>query len=899
MRMETTAVDAGTLDAGKLAPATMDAATLDAAALVRLLFACLVCTIGSLNGPASGDQPAPFPKLIPAYAQAGPLREDATLRSVAFNSDGRGVACGDRGAILRTVDGGENWEACESDLDCPLLGIQWVASNRVVIVGGALDRITGISRGVVLISDDGGATWTRSGDEELPKLRSISWKDDLLVAGGDWSDSLLTNRFESRDRGRTWHAADPQDSLTWLPTEASEFIRWAEAIRTPLTVRHACRASNDVLCAVGDHGTILLSRDRGRNWTATRGEGRTTAVLIVAQNPHTVPWTLLGNESIESRNRVAVLLHEPFFEAPAVESETSPGNDAKLKRLDLANQAAVALGAAGADAIGSTSIDLTLVARQWIAIHRPAVLVVDRLLDEDVSNAFFDAAAAAGVRRIVRYDLHDGGGGRRGDTALHRDALLTRSGVLASDLHTDAMLWIDPLRLDTGSIHLRTLYDTTSGAHRGESVASGLALPEGYQLDAAGPVASRRKLQIAQARMNQSERIEALISRSRSIEQFSAAVDRVLDLTSNEDQFRLGWSIIAATHRPGDSLHEVNLHETALERFASRFPTTSAGRWARLRLEVIRHSVEWTRLRSLLSETAAPLERSTTVESVAVSPFQVAGGGVRQASAVAPLVVPKPEVIDMNQGTDQPEEQVDLAWEFHPAVLFAREAAKQRSDVGLLQAMEKESANLKRLAESTHPWSALLRSVGPQTIIAHRASSPPRLDGLLREECWLSNRDVSRSTTHSVPNVQVAYDDDYVYLAVELPAAQIRRDTEPTRDAAGNRDQDLSRVDRLQFWIDVDRDLASAMQLQVSDAGRVRDAVDGCTAWQPTWYPAIRRDERLVTYEIAILRRDLVDLPITPSESWMIMAKPLRAGQSPPSLVSPNPGDWYRVIFAR
>ena len=153
--------------------------------------------------------------------------------------------------------------------------------------------------------------------------------------------------------------------------------------------------------------------------------------------------------------------------------------------------------------------------------------------------------------------------------------------------------------------------------------------------------------------------------------------------------------------------------------------------------------------------------------------------------------------------------------------------------------------------------------------------------------------------TDALPNVQVAYDDDYVYLAVQCAAAQVGRDAKPTREEAGKRDQDLSNVDRLQFWIDVDRDLASAMQLQVSDAGRVHDAIDGYSAWQPTWYPAIRRDERRVTFEIAILRRDLVDLPITPSESWMIVAKPLRADQSPPSLVSPSPGDWYRIIFAR
>ena len=37
------------------------------------------------------------------------LREDATLRGVAFRDARVGIACGDRGTILRTVDGGRTW----------------------------------------------------------------------------------------------------------------------------------------------------------------------------------------------------------------------------------------------------------------------------------------------------------------------------------------------------------------------------------------------------------------------------------------------------------------------------------------------------------------------------------------------------------------------------------------------------------------------------------------------------------------------------------------------------------------------------------------------------------------------------------------------------------------------
>ncbi len=372
-------------------------------------------------GGAKGAELGQFPAQIPSYAQPSELRQDASLRSVAFNSDGVGVACGDRGTILRSEDGGQRWDAMESGLDCTLHQVQWVASNRVVIVGGALDRITGISRGVVLTSDNAGENWKRAADEELPQLRSLQWEDDLLVASGDWSDSLLTNRFESRDRGRSWHSGSVQTSPGPRSPAVSELFRWVAATQTPIAIRHACRVNDETLCAVGDHGVILISGDRGRTWKAARGEGRRTAILIVAKDARSVPWALLGSETLESRSRVALLLQDSTSGQGDADAENAgqeySGGETSLEK---AHQAAVALGASGVDAIAPAESDWTVAARQWIAIHRPAVLVIDPSLRDDVSDAFFQAATAAGVGRVLRYSFAG-----HGDTALHRDALLT------------------------------------------------------------------------------------------------------------------------------------------------------------------------------------------------------------------------------------------------------------------------------------------------------------------------------------------------------------------------------------------------------------------------------------------------------------------------------------------
>ncbi len=523
-----------------------------------------------------------------------------------------------------------------------------------------------------------------------------------------------------------------------------------------------------------------------------------------------------------------------------------------------------------------------------MAIHRPAVLVIDSLLSREVADACFQAATAAGVSRVVRYSL-----GGQGDTALHQEALFAKSGVLASDLQADAMHWIDPFHIDSSSIQLKSLYEAAAGVRRGESLLSGIALPRGYQLATPGAPASRRKLQIAQARLNQADRIAALIDRSRTVEQFSDALRRTLDLTSREDQFRLAWSLVVATADSNRGLRGVTFHEAALDQFATRFGSTSAGRWAALRHDVMRNSVEWKRLRSLLSEASAAVEPIPVAESVAVSPFQVSTNPVRQASAVSPLVVPKPETIDLNRRAKVEEAQVDLYWEFHPLVLFTREAARQRSDQGLLQATGEQSSNLTRLADTEHPWSELLRSNGAHAVHAHHTLSPPRLDGVMEDACWQS----SLPQANAPSSLRIAYDDDYLYVAIQFPSDQIGADTLAGKETQGLRDQDLSQIDRLACWIDIDRDLMSAMQLQVSDAGRVHDAIDGQPAWQPTWYPAVRRDARHVTVEMAILRRDLVDLPIAPGESWMMLAKPLKAGQSTSPTIAPDPNDWYRVVF--
>ncbi len=141
--------------------------------------------------------------------------------------------------------------------------------------------------------------------------------------------------------------------------------------------------------------------------------------------------------------------------------------------------------------------------------------------------------------------------------------------------------------------------------------------------------ASRRQLQIAQARLKQSERILNLIRSNSSPNQFSETLASTLDQTAKEDQFRLSWSILQATHSADAIVVDVAFQEAALDQLASRFPATSAGRWAQLRRESIRHSLEWKRLRSTLAARTFQTVIARPAEIVPVSPFQTPQTGIR------------------------------------------------------------------------------------------------------------------------------------------------------------------------------------------------------------------------------------------------------------------------------
>lgn len=828
-----------------------------------------------------------------SYSQVALLREDSTLRSVAFGTPDDGLACGDRGVILKTSDGGKNWDRVDQVDHCTFTDIAWTSPKTAIIVGGSIDRITGISRGIVLWSNDAGSHWQKAEDEELPALHKVQWDGSTLKATGDWSHSLLTSHFESTDHGVSWHAADaPTTEVIESPSARVDQLRWRVATNQQITVRDACRTSQSGRCLVGDHGVIALTSDHGKTWEIVRGQQRKTAILFISKSPRTVAWSLVGSEALEERHRVNILC-----QTVSGHQTTWNDDDQRFTRLQAAEQAAINSGAAGIDEIQSDSvIDLTAIAKQWIAIHEPSVLVLDQSLDSNVKEAFVTAGISRKIKRVIEYSFCKPDETGRLGTLMHRNALLSRTGALASDFHRDAMQWIAPHDTQAQSVQMVALYDIATAGARGESVMNGLSVKSGERLQAKAPSSTRRKLQIARARLQQDSQVEQLVYRTVSSDHFGRLLDQLIASTSKEDQFRLVWDVIAKTGENVVDHPSLAKYEVALTTCRDRFPEHSASHWAHLKLETIQHSNEWRRLRASLPNRADNSKRPFGISDLVVSPFQQIPSRVQQASASSassPVVVPKIESIPAQRSkTDITKPRLELNWEFHPVVLLSREASRLRNDQKKLEVADKTSPDLLRLSESNTLWSEVLKNNGSRSLLVDSTTEPPHLDGQLDEPCWKRPIELGDGTA-----AQISHDDEYIYLGVTVPRDSMTTKLSQNNATDNDRDQPLESFDRLKICIDTDRDLLSSMQLQVTATGRVHDAIDGCKNWQPTWYPAIASNDKIITFEIAILRRDLTALPITPLEKWFLRLSLLKADQSAQSEIVPRPENLLQLTF--
>ncbi len=156
------------------------------------------------------------------------------LRDVTFVDLDEGWVVGDRGTLLRTVDGGETWHVQNSNTDGRLSSVVFADAVSGWVVG---------DDGTILRTRDGGLTWQQYPGLPEKTLNELALVDaQTLWAVGDDGIAIQTT-----DGG-----------ATWVPRVIQE------GLRESLTGVAFGSVSNGVI--VGSKGTVFTTKDGGITW---------------------------------------------------------------------------------------------------------------------------------------------------------------------------------------------------------------------------------------------------------------------------------------------------------------------------------------------------------------------------------------------------------------------------------------------------------------------------------------------------------------------------------------------------------------------------------------------------------------------------------------------------------
>ena len=191
----------------------------------------LVCLTAAVAASAA------VPRHVEVVTSGTPHR---ALYGIAFEEGGEhGLAVGDRGTLLVTSDGGATWS--RGQLDTSLAAFDAALSgDRRVVVG---------QMGLIRYSDDGGANWTTADSGTGQRLMAVSMNGSgLAVAVGSFGTILL-----SEDGGETWRES------AFNPATLVE-----DNYEPHLNDVHV--GADGTITIVGEFGMVLRSPDGGANW---------------------------------------------------------------------------------------------------------------------------------------------------------------------------------------------------------------------------------------------------------------------------------------------------------------------------------------------------------------------------------------------------------------------------------------------------------------------------------------------------------------------------------------------------------------------------------------------------------------------------------------------------------
>lgn len=762
------------------------------------------------------------------------------------------------------------------------------------------------NQGLVYSTEDGGRSWQIP--RKLPDARGLAEFDWLALDGADrryWVVGVPGSRvLHTPDGGQSWELFDTGQTL---PLYGLEFV------------------DADRGWAVGALGTVLATTDGGRTWSCQRGTGRRLAALGVFGHPDLVPWELWSQMCAGERSFAAF----EVLSAPA-EGPQSPEHVPLASRL---HEAMAGCGGVGANLIQSlpapelqwqwsadqvkaawdraAASDVTPQLTEYLVrqmrLWRPELVV---LADPGPQSPGLTQLTHRIALRAVELSADP----QQFPEQIQRAGLpawrVARVATQTDDLakagykvtaSRQSLAWGQSV----GSLadQARSLIDHTyqpGAAQLGLIVADGQAAraERGSDLLAARTARERQALQRPEGRLPDNlQQLHDQYQRRRNIESLLRSSDeiptarwpqiaRLSEGLSPADRGEVLYQAAMQALRRGNAPLAWDLL-TQLTREIPDHPLAEAARLELFRRAAsVEASLHWpvpTTSRAEqtvgelpVSEPAASIDLTSLQTPVAATDRPAVVQTTQQAVGQADTATPQ----TLRLAEQLREQQPDLY--FEPCVRFPLAAALLRAgqpqeatrlwrnQINTASASTWRACAARELAWQQQPGAESNEPVWR----CRKLSPPPHLDGQLDEASWNQipwvalQRDPAAPGPTCATEVRLAYDTRFLYLAARCRGHSEAPPQSPLQPR--QRDADVTHRDRLEWYLDIDRDYATWWHLTIDDRGWACDRLNQDMTWNPTWYIAVRSDEQTWTVEAAIPLQALAPDPVTTGSAWRL-----------------------------
>ena len=771
-----------------------------------------------------------------------------------------GWLVGDGGLVLATADLGANWQLAAAGL--PTADFDWHALE----VRGSRIWIAGSPGTKMLNSFDGGRTWQTFDTGQTLPLFALAFADNLH----GWAVGALGTILATADGGRTWQ---PQHSGG---TRAAWLAAYDRAESVPLELLARLSGNEGYLGAVQ-----LLTRTDEETGDGRTSIERSRAALVAA-----------GASSAETA-----------WGFPSPPTDIAPSAEQIVESWNRLNDGD------GIDRIQQYLVRQLRCWRPEIVLTHAASLkgenAARHLMNQIVLAAVEQAADATcfpqqigqmGLQpwrvRKVFGSLPDG---QLGDINLATSQLAQRLGEsLADSTIGPRGLIADRYSAAAANIGFRLHIDTLPQRVGEQDFFSGIALHPGGDARRMISEFSTQGIDLLR-RMSQKQRnMEAIITRCEQAQLDPARyAAEIKDLISGLDSSRAGnvvyqlaeryrqsgkWELAADTFGLiAQEFPEHPLAEAALVWLVHYWSSGEAAWWQRrLAMTNGRQALD-----AQVANHTAIYQPATTLAQVLPGKYQVAG--TDRAAMQGRMAV-----VDHTLASDWAARALSAgkllaqrspATFAEPSMRFALAAAERRQ--GMAKQAERYYHEMSSLRARDAWWACAAgerwlhepNDQPPKPLLHAGRGAKPRLDGKFDDELWQQAKRIElkgalRDELESPASAMMACDGKYLYLAIECRQAAAVDYT--TSDAPRPRDGDLSGQDRIDLYLDLDRDWTTWYRLSIDHRGWTGEACWDDARWNPQWFVAAKTSDGTWTAEAAIAIEELAPQPPHAQDVWAL-----------------------------